>query len=226
MACNIDNLFICVAAKDPEIDFDVINLMILNAVNTGITPTVIINKCDLLSQAETDALISRLSFLGLLNINHILVSTFAKQNIDTIKQMLPGRISVFGGPSGVGKSSIVNTIQSSLVLETGDISKKTSRGKHTTKETSLIKLENGGYVVDTPGFGFLEPPQLKTKEDLWRLFPELRNGNPCFFRNCSHISEPKCGIKELVLSDTRYKERYNFYIKMFNYFKERWSTYD
>lgn len=226
LACNIDILFVCLAAKSPDLDTDVINLMLLNAAVTNINPIVIINKIDLLSPEEKDILKKKLSFLDTLNIPFYLLSTISDKDFDMLKSLLNNNICVFGGPSGVGKSSIVNKLQSTVTLQIGEVSKKTHRGKHTTRETALIKLDCGGYIVDTPGFGFLDPPPIKNKTDFFKCFPDIKGEKDCYYRNCSHLSEPKCGVKESVASGLISTVRYNFFIKMYNLFNERWSSYD
>lgn len=143
-----------------------------------------------------------------------------KQGIDEIKDLLRDKITVFAGPSGVGKSTLLNNIQSNLKLQTGDISHKTSRGKHTTRHVELIELDLGGWVVDTPGFSTLDIDFLNEKE-LQDYFIEIFDkSNSCRFSGCLHYKEPGCAVKEAVDSGEISKSRYENYLSMLQEIKD------
>jgi ribosome biogenesis GTPase len=202
------------------------NLLLLNSYFYNIKPLVVINKIELLTDEELIALKNDLSFLDRLDIEVIYTSTYENKGIDMVEDKLKGSLSALGGPSGVGKSSMINMLQNHTELEVGETSKKIGRGKHTTKGTTLLKLDNGGYIIDTPGFSSVELPPIEDQDRLMSLFPEFLEYT-CKFSNCIHINEPKCGIKEGVESGEISEIRYNFYKKTYETLKiERWNNYD
>ncbi|NMB10207.1 MAG: ribosome small subunit-dependent GTPase A, partial [Tissierellia bacterium] len=140
-------------------------------------------------------------------------------NLDTpnekIKSLLKDKITSVVGPSGVGKSTTLNNISPNLNLETGEISSKTKRGKHTTRHIEIKEIFKNSYVFDTPGFSSLEIDFIKDREDIKDYFIEFREySKNCKFHNCMHIKEPGCGVKDAVekgyIKETRYKNYLNF----------------
>ena len=128
--------------------------------------------------------------------------------VDQVRAVLAGKTTTLAGPSGVGKSSLINQLSPDTHMETGEISEKIERGRHTTRHSEIIALGGETYIVDTPGFTSLDIPDIE-KEDLGGYYPEFREFEPfCKFRGCAHISEPSCGIKEAVekgkISPVRY----------------------
>lgn len=228
LVANIDYIFITLAAKEPNFDINTLNLLLLNASYYNIKPIVIINKIDLLDEIELNTLKEDLDFLEKIDIKYIFASVDKNKNIKNIKELIGTSVVAFGGPSGVGKSSILNLIQSGEVLEIGEVSKKHKRGRHTTKGTTLLKLDTNGYVIDTPGFTSLEIPKINDFFELLSLFPEFEsNSGSCKFNDCRHIYEPKCHIKQLVDENKISKKRYEFYKMLYLKLKEeRWNKYD
>ena len=228
LVANIDYLVIQFAAKDPEIELDRLNNLILNSIYHKISPIVVINKIDLLSEDERKELSEKLSYLKDIDIPLFFVSTFKNENIDKVKEMITGKTTAFGGPSGVGKSSILNIIQNKKELMVGETSKRLKAGKHTTRDSNLIPLAEGGYVIDTPGFSSLELPPIENVEELVSLFKEFTfEEGYCKFLDCHHINEPGCVIKEKVQQGKISKIRYDFYKKVYEKLKnERWNRYE
>ena len=224
---NIDYFVIQFAAKDPDIDLDRLDVMLLRSFFYKIKPVIVINKIDLLNESEFEELKIKLDFLTRLDIPCFFISKKENIDIEELKAYLKDHISAFGGPSGVGKSSIINMLQSEKVLEVGETSKRLRKGKHTTKDTNLLPLNGGGYIIDTPGFSSVELPDIKTPFELMDLFPEFAGRERCKFNDCHHLNEPGCKIKEAVEKNTLEKSRYEFYKKVYEKLKdERWNKYE
>ncbi|MCF2698942.1 ribosome small subunit-dependent GTPase A [Fusobacterium mortiferum] len=227
LVANIDYLVIQFAGKDPDIDYERLNILLLRSFYYKIKPVIIINKIDLLSAEELEEVKKNLEFLNKLDIKYFLISQKENIGIDELKVFLKDKITAFGGPSGVGKSSIINLLQNEKKLETGETSKRLRRGKHTTKDTNLLELIGGGYIIDTPGFSSVELPDIKDAQELIALFPEFTNRGNCKFNNCLHLNEPSCAIKNSVEEGEIERSRYNFYKKVYEKLKEeRWNRYE
>ena len=154
------------------------------------------------------------------------VNGVAKLKKDAEKDFLKDKTTVIGGPSGVGKSSFINFLQSEKTLKTGEISEKLQRGKHTTRDSNMIKMKVGGYIIDTPGFSSIEVPNIENREELISLFPEFSNIDSCRFLNCSHVHEPGCNVKKEVEENKISKDRYKFYKKTLEILLEMLNRYD
>ena len=148
-----------------------------------------------------------------------LVSTYEKEGLWELKDALKGKVTAFAGLSGVGKSSILNEFVD-FNAETGDISDKIKRGKHTTRHVELFELEGGGFILDTPGFSSFEMEDIKAS-DLWEYFPEMHNHSGCRFKGCAHINEPDCGVKEKLNSGEIDPKRYENYKEIYEILNKR-----
>lgn len=227
LVANIDYIVIQFAGKDPVIDYERLNTLILNSFYYKIDPIIVVNKIDLLSQEEIEDIKKNLDFLKKLEIPYFLISERENIGIDQLKSFIQNKITAFGGPSGVGKSSIINLLQNVKVLETGETSKRLRRGKHTTKDTNLLPLPGGGFIIDTPGFSSVELPYIKDVQELISLFPEFKTDKNCKFYNCLHLNEPNCIIKDMVTNGEIAPVRYEFYKKTYEKLKsERWNRYE
>ena len=209
---NVDNLMIVVASKNPNPDFLLIDKMIVTAEAKGINPIICINKTDLDEGEEIRKTYEMAGYPVLL------VSTYEEKGLDELKTFLKGKVTAFAGLSGVGKSSILNELVD-FEAETGDISDKIKRGKHTTRHVELFELTGGGYILDTPGFSSFEMEGIKAAE-LCGYFPEMQEHSGCRFKGCAHINEPDCGVKEKVAMGQidikryeNYKEIYEILVK-------------
>jgi ribosome biogenesis GTPase len=227
LVANIDYILIQFAGKNPALDYEKLNILLLNSFYYGITAIILINKIDLLSSLELDDIRKKLYFLEHLKTKVFYISRDQNIGINDVKAYLKGSISAFAGPSGVGKSSVINLLQRHVRMETGETSRKLI-GRHTTKETRLIPFEGSGYIIDTPGFSSIEVPNIETSEKLMFLFSEFAEVNTsCRFLDCQHLEEPDCAVKKAVTDGKISTLRYDFYKKLYQKFSEtRWNRYD
>ncbi len=213
---NIDRLFIVASSCEPNPVLLIIDRLTAIAVNKGIEPIVVFTKSDL---ASVDEYIEIYRKSG---IKAIAVSSINGEGVDEVKNELKNHISAFCGNSGVGKSTLLNAIDPRLSLKTAEISDKLGRGKHTTRQSELFKVE-GGYVADTPGFSSfdLEETELIKKEDLPYAFPEFEEYlGMCKFTSCLHIKDKGCKIIEAVESGLISNSRHESYCIMMEQAKE------
>ena len=205
---NIDTLIIVVATLSPEPDLSVIDKMIVNAHINGIEPMICINKTDLAKRDDIEEIYQKAGY------KVIKVSAAQNEGMEEFEKILQGKVTAFAGLSGVGKSSILSIVTSSS-LETGSVSEKIQRGKHTTRHTELFEIAKDSYVLDTPGFGSLEAEDIDC-QNLWECFPEMAEANSmCRFRGCSHINEPDCAVKQLVEDGKMASSRYQSYKEIY-----------
>ncbi len=207
---NIDRLFIISSVKEPNPNFLVIDRMTAIAVNRGIEPVVIFSKCDLGNADEYVDIYNKAGFIS------FAVSCKTGEGTERVKNALKGHLSAFSGNTGVGKSSLLNFIFPSLQLPTGEISTKLGRGRHTTRESMLFKVD-GGFVADTPGFSSLEfqGEDVMLKENVAFGFKEfLPYLGTCKFSTCRHINDKGCRIIEAVERGEIARSRHNSYVTL------------
>ncbi len=214
---NVNQAIIVFAAQKPDPNLWLLDRFLLLASYQGLDVVICLNKSDLDSEGKVDYIYNIYNTAG-----YKIIKTSCKNNsgIDEVKNLLRDKITVFAGPSGVGKSTLLNSIQSNLKLQTGDISQKTSRGKHTTRHVELIELDLGGWVVDTPGFSTLNIDFLEETE-LEKYFIEIYDKSSlCKFSGCSHYKEPGCEVKKAVDNGQISKSRYDNYLNMLQEIKK------
>lgn len=218
---NIDQVLITFAARQPDLNQLLLNRFLVLAEWSGIPEIVIcINKCDLLEE-KADFLQDYVQA----GYKLLMVSAQEGQGIQELKKLLTGRVTVFAGPSGVGKSSLLNAVDSNLELATGKISDKIKRGKHTTRAACLLPLPEGGTVVDTPGFSAAELENID-KAQLAYYFPEFRPYiEKCYYNTCTHSHEPDCAVKEAVEAGAICQARYEAYLNILQTINERKKAY-
>ncbi|MDI9413441.1 MAG: ribosome small subunit-dependent GTPase A [Bacillota bacterium] len=205
---NIDQVITVFAVESPKPNFLFIDRILVHAELANLSCVVIINKADLNQEKaeELQRYFSKISYAT------IITSCSSGTGLDQFSDLLDNKISALAGPSGVGKSSLLNAIAPELSLETGGLSARVQRGRHTTRSVSLFSLPTGGYVADTPGFSQLDL-ELEMETDLQFAFPEFQNYfNLCKFRGCLHRHEPGCAVKDAVESGEIHKQRYEHYL--------------
>lgn len=213
---NIDFIGILFSVVTPNFDFTVFQKMLLNAGQQDIPAILILSKIDLISDEELQIFLNKIQENFGNTIPVFPVSVEKNIGLDNLLSYIKGKSVTVSGPSGAGKSSLINTFIGENILETNEISEKTSRGRHTTTESRFFKIDADTYLIDTPGFSTLDFPKLKEKKELELLFPEFSEYIPqCKFRDCLHINEPGCSIKENVENGNIPQMRYNFYLYSF-----------
>lgn len=214
---NIDQLFIIAAAKDPAPSTLIIDKTIAAAENKGIEPILVVSKTDL---EDAGWLLSIYQKAG---IPTIAISSVTGEGVEQVRELLKGKISAFTGNSGVGKSTLLNCVYPRFSLETGEISQKLGRGRHTTRQVELLPLPDGGYVADTPGFSSIDIDryELVRKEDLPHCFREFEPYlDDCRFSSCSHTCEKGCAVLEAVAEGKIAPSRHESYVTMYQEVKD------
>lgn len=219
---NIDIAIITIAPV-PKPDFVLVDKILINCKNSNIKPILCVNKIDILD-SELRAEIER-DYKDICPIYYS--SSLTLEGIDSLIELVNGKVVCFCGQSAVGKSSIINRLLPDVNLEVGGLSKKTERGRHTTRVTEIFEVKNGGYVVDTCGFTMLENIDIDEK-DLQLYYHDFDEASyECKYRGCSHIHEPQCKVKELVECGKISKTRYERYIQIYNEIRDtRRKKYD
>lgn len=213
---NINQLLAVFAARNPEPDLMLLDKLLVTAEKKGISIIICINKIDLATEEERESLSK-----PYLNAGYKVIMSSSKtgEGYSELKPALQGKITVLAGQSGVGKSTMLNNIMNMFVMETGDLSTKSERGKHTTRHAELVMLKNGGYIVDTPGFSSFELDEINYNE-LQDYYPEYAAGiEKCRFTGCSHVCEPGCVVRESVEAGRVGRDRYNRYVELYNMLK-------
>ncbi len=213
---NIDVLVITISASSPSPDLYLADKLSVIALSAGVDVCFCINKTDL-DEEKAKEIYDIYKSAG---FPVVLTCTTTGKGVDELKKLISGKICAFAGNSGVGKSSLLNLICNRSDLQTGEISDKIKRGKNTTRHSELLPTEDGGAVLDTPGFSSFVVDSIKA-EELDGLFPEIKEalGN-CRFSHCAHINEPDCSVKEAVNCGRISESRYNNYIQIYNSLKD------
>ncbi len=218
---NIDQAFLILAAASPQPDWLLLDRLLVHCHQANIKPCICLNKWDI-ATAELNlgaAIYQKAGF------DVLLTSALLGRGKEELQNRLAGRVSIVAGPSGVGKSSLLNMVEPGFTLETGDISAKLGRGKHTTRLVELFPLSCSGWVADTPGFSLLDLPKEMHPEDLAAAYPEMRQAQPCRFDGCLHHKEPGCTIRELAEKGEVHPERYRRYLDLLEELQKREERY-
>ncbi len=220
---NVDCLVLVISVKDPVPNLRVIDKMLAIAEQKEIEPILVFNKTDLEDASELAEKYRRAGFTC------FEVTAKNPDSLDGLYQQLQGKVSAFTGNSGVGKSSILNALDPDLVLETGEISKKLGRGRHTTRCATLLRMGDA-RIADTAGFSSFEVGMVEETLDAENLFYCFREFVPlfgkCRFSSCTHIKEPACAVKQAVEDGEISDSRYESYVQLYTQLKEKkeWET--
>lgn len=214
---NLDQLVLVAATCDPAPSTLVIDKIIAAAEDKGISPILVISKIDLEQAQWLRDIYEPIGFPV------VLVSSATGEGVEQVKELLRGKITAFTGNSGVGKSSLLNQIDRRFCLETGEISRKLGRGRHTTRQVELFPLEGGGYVADTPGFSAIQMERYDVvhKEQLPYCFREFEPFlDQCRFPSCSHTCEKGCAVLEAVREGKISRSRHESYVALYQEVKD------
>ena len=209
---NVDQAFLIFAMENPKPNFLLLDRFLIMMEQQKIPVVICFNKKDVGEKKEM--------YTGC-GYCVVLSSTYEGEGMDEIREILKGKTTVVAGPSGVGKSSITNCMQGEVQMETGEISKKLKRGKHTTRHSQVIPVEKNTFLVDTPGFSSLYLTDMK-EEELRDYFPEFVMYEPqCRFQGCMHIHEPGCAVKKALSEGKISQQRYDNYLALYEELKEK-----
>lgn len=209
LVANVDQTVITITASSPPLDLMLVDRLLIVTRRAGTAPVICLNKADQLDPEEAEAILAPYRAAG---VPAFAVSAKLDMGIEPLREQLRDHISVFAGLSGVGKSSIANALLPGVTLQTGELSLKLGRGKHTTRNVQLLALPAGGFIVDTPGFTVLELTGM-LHEDVKRYYPDFAEYEAeCRFADCMHLREPVCGVKQALEDGVLDAGRYARYL--------------
>ena len=215
---NITQMILVLSSKNPKPDLIMLDKQLAFAEYMGVKAVIVLNKIDLDKDKKIEQIKSIYESIG-----YKVVNTMAKEGngIEELKKVLHHNINVFSGNSGVGKSTLINSIFGNEITEEGQISKKNKRGKNTTTKTRLYEIEKNTYIADTPGFSTFEIIEIESKE-LAKYFREFNKYiNKCEFIDCTHIKEENCALKKAIEDGKINKQRYERFCKIYSELKEK-----
>jgi ribosome biogenesis GTPase len=216
IATNLDQAYLIVTLASPRTSLGFIDRFLVTAEAYDIPAGIIFNKLDLFSDEGLEVLAEYENIYTSLGYPCYQVSAVKKINIDQIQDLLEGKVTLFTGHSGVGKSTLINAILPELDLKTGEVSGWSDKGQHTTTFAEMFPLPFGGFLIDTPGIRELGIIDIE-KQELGHFFPEMRSRmKECKFHNCRHINEPGCAVLEALEEGEIEPSRYDSYLSIYH----------
>ncbi len=208
---NVDQAMVVFAAAEPEPNFNLLDRFLISMKMQDVPTIICFNKVDIVEDSDIVKLANIYEKSG---SKVCFISVQEDDGVDEVRELLKGKTTVLAGPSGVGKSSLLNKLKPEANMQTGEISKKLKRGKHTTRHSEVFYIEHETYVMDTPGFSSLDVRTIE-KEDVKEFFPEFYEyEDGCKFLGCLHYKEPQCGVKDAVRSGDISRIRYKNYMQL------------
>lgn len=215
---NIDQALVIFAAREPKPNLSLLDRFLVIMEKQDVPVIICFNKQDLCDEEEVGRLKEIYEACG---YPVVLASAKQGEGIEEIKALLRGKTTTVAGPSGVGKSSLTNLLQNEVQMETGEISKKLGRGRHTTRHSQIIQIEEDTWLYDTPGFTSFYVEEIE-KEELRFYFREFsKYEGTCRFQGCTHTHEPGCMVKNALEEGKISKERYENYLELYGELKEK-----
>ncbi len=215
---NVDQTVIIFAVSAPAPNFNLLDRFLINMEQHEVPTVICFNKVDLEGFRQSEDICRSYTKSG---YEVSFISAESGYGIDVLEAVIKGKTTVFAGPSGVGKSSTLNSLFPDANVQTGGLSEKIQRGKHTTRHSELMFVDDDTYIMDTPGFSSLYTEGIEA-EDLKLYFPEIAAyTGTCKFNMCNHISEPGCLVKKAVSDGRISKMRYDDYVMIYNELKEK-----
>lgn len=221
VAANIDQSFLVATLKEPRTSQGFIDRFLVASEMYHVPACIVFNKADLYKKKEQDKFEQWRQMYEAVGYTVFLTSIKDGTGLDEIKEAIKGKTTLMSGHSGVGKSSLLNTLIPDLALKTQDVSGWSGKGMHTTTFSEMYEVPGGGAIIDTPGmkeFGLVDLP----RQELSHYFPEMRSRiNDCQFNNCMHVNEPGCAVKEAVVNGEIHEDRYVSYVTILDSIEEK-----